>query len=69
MCFYLCADEKELHYIGEDYSFGRLADVAVKGVDCARHYHMETVQNKRKILFWGNFLIVNGFNGRKYGHA
>lgn len=50
MCF--CLYEEESHHIGEDITSGRLAEVAVKGVDYVGHHHMETVQNKRKFSFW-----------------
>lgn len=57
MCFW--------RYDEEDIIWSRLAEGAMKGVGCAGHFGLVTVENK-KVFLWGNVLIVNRFSGREF---
>lgn len=67
MCFWLY--EEELHHIAEEIIWGRLTEVAVKEIDCVRHYHMEIVKKKSTSSFWEFFLTVNRVSEMMHPHA
>lgn len=43
--------------IAEGIIWERLTEVAIKGVDCVRHYHMEIVKKKSTLSFWEFFSL------------
>lgn len=58
-----------MHHIAEEIIWGRLTEVAVKEIDCVRHYHMEIVKKEEHIILLGIFLTVNRVSEMMHPHA
>ena len=41
-----------MHHIGENTILERVAETAVKGIDCVGDFHMVTVKKNNKASFW-----------------